>query len=168
MPGDRVAVVGTGGVAELAAKLARALGAEATRIGTEELLELSSGADGGRLAGRFDVVVSAEVAPPAELTGERRFIPALLRRRGSLVLCDEPLQPPVAGFSIERDGDAKHMAVTACRLENTQEVIDLCAAQRVTVQVEVVSFRDIEQAHARLERDPGTRLVADASTLPER
>lgn len=168
MPGDRVAVVGTGGVAELASKLAEALGAEATSVTLDQLSALSRGADERRLAGRFDVVVRADVAPPDETTEERRFMSALLRGRGSLLLCDEPLRRPVLGLSIELDGVQKNLAATPCRLEHTQEVIDLCAAKGVTVQVEMVSFRDIEEAHARLERDPGTRLVADMSTLPGR
>ena len=168
MPGDRVAVVGNGGVAELASKLAQALGAEATRVSMEELAGLSRGAGDGRLAGRFDVVVNAEVEPPEKITEERQFMLALLRHGGSFLICEEPLPPPVLGISLELDGDEMRLAATACRLEQTQEVIDLCAARGVTLDVEVVSFRDIEEAHARLEREPGRRLVADMSTLPGR
>lgn len=168
MPGDRVAVLGTGGVAELASKLAHALGAEVTRVDLEQLGELARGSDPRALLGRFDVVVSAKVGPsPGELTEEARWVAKLMRNRASVFLCDEPLSmPPVLGLCAERDGDQKQIHATPCPPRYTQEVLDLCAAQGVAVEVEMVSLRDIADVHARLKREPGRRLVADLRTLP--
>ena len=58
-PGDRVAVLGTGVVADLASKLAAALGAAVDRVELPQLAAIEGG-DRARASG-FDVVVSAEV-----------------------------------------------------------------------------------------------------------
>src|SRR5678815_4238712 len=95
LPGDRVAVLGTGAVAELASKLGQALGAAVDRAALAQLAAIDRGDD--TLVGRFDLVVSAEVDPPSEPTEDRKYVPALLRRPGAILLCDEPLYPPGAG-----------------------------------------------------------------------
>ena len=166
LPRDRVAVLGTGTVAELASKLAAALGAAVERVDLGRLAAIERGDD--TLVGRFDVVVSAEVNPPEELTGERKFVPALVRRPGAVLLCDEPLYPPVAALSVDWGEQTQGLAVTVCRQEQTQQMLDLCATSGVTLEVEQVSFADIVNAHERLQREPGCRLVADLATLPGR
>ena len=166
LPGDRVAVLGNGVVADLASKLAAALGAAVDRV---ELAHLAAIEGGDRAwASGFDVVVSAEVDPPSDLADQRQHVASLLRRPGSILLCDEPLYPPVVGLSVEWGEQTAGMAVTVCRPEQTQEMLDLCANAGVTVDVELVSFADIVDAHERLEREPGRRMVAELATLPAR
>ncbi|HTP27970.1 MAG TPA: NAD(P)-dependent alcohol dehydrogenase, partial [Anaeromyxobacteraceae bacterium] len=99
--GDRVAVVGLGGLGHMAVKLASSMGAEVTvlstsrgkeadarRLGAHEFALTSERATFTRLSGRFDLIIDA-VSAPHDLNA---YI-GMLRVEGAMVLLGVPPRP---------------------------------------------------------------------------
>ncbi len=174
-PGQRVGVVGLGGLGHMAVKLAHAMGAEVTLFSTSA----SKAADAERLGakhfvatkdkgalesqkGRFDLLidtVSAEHDYNAHL--------ATLRPRGTMVLVGAPpTAQPIRAFSLI--GGAKRLVGSAIGgIPETQEMLEFCAAHGVEADVERISIDAINTAYDRmLKSDVRYRFVIDLATLP--
>jgi uncharacterized zinc-type alcohol dehydrogenase-like protein len=171
--GDRVAVVGLGGLGHMGVKLAKAMGAHVTvlshspgkredalRLGADDFVATGEPEAFKRNAKRFDVIldtVSAEHDYNAYLS--------LLKRDGTMVVVGLPEAMPLDASSLIM-GRRRLAGSLIGGIRETQEMLDFCAAHGVTSDVEVIAIADINKAYERmLKSDVRYRFVIDLSTL---
>jgi uncharacterized zinc-type alcohol dehydrogenase-like protein len=173
-PGDRVGVVGLGGLGHMAVKLAASMGAEVTmlstsrskredarRLGAHEFALTSEPGTFDRLARRFDLILDT-VSAPHDLND---YI-GLLKVEGTMVLLGvPPAPPPVHAFSLI--GGRRMLAGSLIGgIAETQEMLEYCAKHGIVSDVEVIPAHRIDEAYERTVRgDVRYRFVIDVSTL---
>ncbi len=172
--GTRVGVVGLGGLGHMAVKLAASMEAEVTmlstsrakepdarRLGAHHFALTSDPATFTRLAGHFDLLLDT-VSAPHDL--DRHL--GMLRVDGAMVLLGVPPTPaPVHAFSLI--GGRRTLSGSLIGgIAETQEMLDHCAAARITSDVEVIPIQQINEAYERMIRaDVRYRFVIDLSSL---
>lgn len=174
-PGQKVGVIGLGGLGHMGVKFAKALGAkvvmittspekgkDATRIGADEV-QVSRDADAMRAhAGSFDfllntIPVSHDVNPYL----------ALLKRDRTMALVGvvTALNPPVLGMNLIMGRRSLTGSAIGGMVE-TQEMMDFCAEHNIVSDVEMIAIKDVNQAYERLvKKDVKYRFVIDMATL---
>jgi uncharacterized zinc-type alcohol dehydrogenase-like protein len=173
-PGQKVGVVGIGGLGHMGIKLAKALGAYVVVFTTSQ----SKVADAKRL-GADEVVLSKDPEQMAKHTGSLHFILdtvsaqhdlnaylSLLRVDGTLALVGAPENPlPVAAFSLIPY--RKSLAgSTIGSIAETQEVLDFCAKHNIAADIEIIPIQRINEAYDRLlKSDVHYRFVIDMASL---
>jgi alcohol dehydrogenase (NADP+) len=175
-PGQKVGVVGLGGLGHMAVKFARAFGAhvvlfttslakkdDALRLGAHEVVVTKDPAALAAHAGTFDFIldtVSAQHDIDAFL--------GLLKRGGNMTLVGAPEEPsPVAAFSLifKRASLAGSLIGG---IAETQEMLDYCAEHGITSDIELIPMASINDAYERmLKSDVKYRFVIDMATLPK-
>lgn len=172
--GDRVGVVGLGGLGHLAVKLAAAMGAEVTMLSTSEAKKADAGRLGAkhfaltsdkstfkRLAGHFDLLIDT-ISAPHDLNSHL----ALLKPYGAMVLLGVPPKPyELHAFSLL--GGNKRLAGSGIGgMKETQEMLDFCAKHGIVSDVEVIPVQKINDAYERLTRgDVRYRFVIDIASF---
>ncbi|MDL2172398.1 MULTISPECIES: NAD(P)-dependent alcohol dehydrogenase [Asaia] len=173
-PGQRVGIVGLGGLGHMAVKFARAFGAEVVLFTTSQ----SKVEDGLRL-GAHEVVLSKDPEAMAKETSRFDFILDavaadhdinaylnLLKREGTLVQVGAPENPlPVSVFSLimKRRNFAGSLIGG---IAETQEMLDFCGVHGITSDIEMIAMDEIENAYSRmLKSDVKYRFVIDMATL---
>lgn len=175
--GDRVGVVGLGGLGHMAVKLAASMGAEVTMLSTSRAKEADArrlGAHGfeltrdektfEKLAGRFDLLVDTISAPH----DYNRYL-GMLRPLGTMVLVGVPTEPaPLSAFALV--GGNKRLAGSMIGgMAETQEMLDYCAEQKIVSDVEVIPIQKVDEAYERmLKADVRYRFVIDIASLEPR
>ncbi len=175
-PGQKVGVIGLGGLGHMGVKFAKALGAhvvmittspskgeDAVRLGADEVLVSRDEAAMGKAKASFDfllntVPVGHDLNPYAEL----------LKLDGAMVLVGAltPLEPLVGAHLIMGRRSIAGSAIGG--LAETQEMIDFCAEHGVLPDVEMIAMRDINDAYERLlKNDVRYRFVIDMATLKD-
>lgn len=173
-PGQRVGVVGLGGLGHMAVKLAAAHRADATvfttspgklddarRLGAKDAV-LSTDAEAmERVAGAFDLLIST--VPKAY-----PLLPFLnvLKPDGTLVNVGAlDMLQEVSGPSLVMG--RKGVAGSAIGgIAETQEMIDYCSARNIKADVEVIRPEDINKAFDRVvNKDVRYRFVIDMASL---
>jgi alcohol dehydrogenase (NADP+) len=173
-PGQRVGVVGLGGLGHMAVKLAASLGCEVTmlstskakeadarRLGAHEFALTSDKATFKKLAGRYDLIIDTISAPH-----DYNAYLGLLKVDGTMVLLGVPPQPaPVAAFALI--GGRRSLAGSLIGgIAETQELLDHCAKHGITSDVEVIPVQQVNEAYGRmLKNDVRYRFVLDLATL---
>jgi alcohol dehydrogenase (NADP+) len=173
-PGDRVGVVGLGGLGHMAVKLARSMGAEVTvlstsaskesdarRLGATEFVVTKNASDMQRLAGRLDLIIDTVSA-----SHDYNAYLALLRPRGTMVVVGAPPEAvPVHAFSLI--GANRRLAGSMIGgIVETQEMLDHCAKHGVVSDIEVIPIDKINDAYERvLKSDVRYRFVIDIASL---
>jgi uncharacterized zinc-type alcohol dehydrogenase-like protein len=171
--GDKVGVLGFGGLGDMAAKLAKAMGAEVTvftrtkeklddaaRLGVQGVLE--SDQDGLKaLTGSFDFILSTV----PEKHDVNPFI-ALLKRDATL--CVVGALEPLAG--VNNQEVAFHRKSVAGSLigsiADTQEVLDFCAAHNIGPDIEIIDIQEINDAYKKvIDAEVRFRYVIDMASL---
>ena len=175
-PGQKVGIVGLGGLGHMGVKFAKALGAYVVMITTSE----EKGRDAKRL-GADEVLVSKDPQAMAAHAGSFDFlldtIPVshdvnpyltLLKLDGAMVLVGAltPLEGIVGGYLM---AGRKTLAGSAIGgMAETQEMLDFCAEHGIVSDVEIVPIQAINEAFDRLERnDVKYRFVIDMASLKE-
>ena len=173
-PGDRVAVVGLGGLGHMAVKLAAAMGAEVTMLSTSRAkeadarrlgahaFELTGGPDAlARLSGRYDLIIDT-ISVNHDLNAHLD----LLRTKGTMVLVGVPPAPaPVAAMPLIF-GNKRLAGSMIGGIAETQEMLDFCGAKKIVADVEIIPIRKINEAYERMIRsDVRYRFVIDIATL---
>jgi len=172
--GDKVGVVGLGGLGHMAVKFADAFGAhvvlfttspnktqDAFRLGADEVVVSKSEEAMNQHLNSFDFIidtVSAQHDPNAYL--------GMLKRDGAMVLVGVPPEPvPVAAFSLI--GRRRQLAGSLIGgIAETQEMLDFCAERGITSDVEVIAMDRINEAYERMLRsDVKYRFVIDMASL---
>jgi uncharacterized zinc-type alcohol dehydrogenase-like protein len=173
-PGQKVGIVGLGGLGHMGVKLAKAMGAEVV------LFTTSAGKieDGKRL-GASTVVVSKnadEMTPHAnsfdfilDTVSADHDINAylqLLKRDATMVLVGAP-STPIALLGFNLLFGRKRLAGSAIGgLAETQEMLDFCGKHGITADIEKIPMQKINDAYERLlKSNVKYRFVIDMATL---
>ena len=168
--GQKVGVVGLGGLGHMAVKFANAFGAhvalfttspkktqDALRLGAHEVIVSKDPDAMAKHTATFDFIldtVSAEHDLNAYL--------ALLKRDGTMTLVGAPPNPvPVAGFSLIM-GRRQLAGSLIGGLPETQEMLDFCAERGILCDVEMIRMQQANDAYERILRsDVKYRFVVD-------
>jgi uncharacterized zinc-type alcohol dehydrogenase-like protein len=172
--GQKVGIIGLGGLGHMGVKFAKAFGAHVVMVTTSP----EKGKDALRL-GADEVLVSKDPDAMAKAKGTFDFllntIPVghdvnpyltLLKLDGVMVLVGAltPLQP-MAGFNLIA-GRRSVAGSGIGGMAETQEMIDFCAEHGVVSDVEMIRIQDINQAYERMLRnDVRYRFVIDMASL---
>ncbi len=173
--GDKVGVIGLGGLGHMAVKIAKALGATVTVFTTSP-----SKKDDALGLGADHVVVSTDPGAMAAANGTLNAIldtvaavhdlnPYLrtLARDGALIQLGLPSDemPPVDPGLLIRKRLAYGGSVIG-GIAETQEMLDFCAEHGIVSDIEMVSAPDLDAAYDRMVAgDVKYRFVLDTSTL---
>jgi uncharacterized zinc-type alcohol dehydrogenase-like protein len=173
-PGQKVGVVGLGGLGHMGVKLAASMGAEVTVFSTSPGKE-----EDARGLGAHHFVVTKDPAKLESLAGQFDFILDtvsashdlnlylnLLKREGALVLVGAPEKPlEVHAFSIITNGRTLAGSMIG-GIRETQEMLDYCAENNITSDVEVIPIEQITEAYERtVKGDVRYRFVIDMKSL---
>lgn len=173
-PGQKVGIVGLGGLGHMGVKLARAFGAhvvlfttspgktaDALRLGAHEVVVSKDDAQLAAHAGRFDFILDC-VSAPHDLNAYLN----LLKRDGNLTLVGAPDKPlPVAAFPlIMRRRSFSGSLIGG--LPETQEMLDFCGRHNIACDIEMIRMDQINEAYERmLKSDVKYRFVIDMTSL---
>lgn len=175
-PGQKVGVVGLGGLGHMAVKIAKAMGAEVIVFTTS-----TSKVEDAKRLGADDVVLSKDEAQMERYTGKLHFILdavsaqhdinaylSLLRVDGSLALVGAPEHPlPVAAFSLI-GGRRSFAGSLIGGIAETQEMLDFCGKHNIVSDIEIINIQQINEAYERLLKgDVKYRFVIDMKSLKE-
>ncbi len=174
-PGQRVGIVGLGGLGHMGVKLAKAMGArvavfttspskveDAKRLGADEVI-ISKDADAMAAEARsFDFILNT-VAASHNLDP---FIGAL-KRDGTMTLVGAPSEPhPSPGVMGMIFGRKSLAGSLIGGIAETQEMLDFCGKHGITADIELIPIQEINTAYARmLKSDVKYRFVIDIGTL---
>ncbi|WP_158808907.1 NAD(P)-dependent alcohol dehydrogenase [Beijerinckia sp. L45] len=173
-PGQKVGIVGLGGLGHMGVKIAHAMGAKVT------LFTTSPGkSDDARKLGADEVVISKDAAAMAAQGETFDFILdtvaadhdinaylGLLKPDCTLVQVGAPEKPlAVNVFSViwRRRNFAGSLIGG---IAETQEMLDFCAKHNITADIEMIKMDEIETAYTRmLKSDVKYRFVIDMASL---
>jgi uncharacterized zinc-type alcohol dehydrogenase-like protein len=171
--GDKVAVVGLGGLGHMAVKLAKAIGAhvtvlshsptkreEAIRLGANDFIATADESVFKKNAERFDFILDTASAPH-----DYNAYLSLLRRDRTMVLVGLPPPTPLSAHAlVSRRRRLAGSSIGGIR--ETQELLDFCGSKNVGAEVEVIPIQQINQAYERVDRsDVHYRFVIDLASL---
>ena len=172
--GQKIGIVGLGGLGHMGVKFAKAFGAHVVLFTTSP----GKVADGKRL-GAHEVVISKDEKQMAAHANSFDFILDavsanhdinvylnLLKRDGNLVQVGAPAQPlPVAVFPLIFKRRSFSGSLIG-GLPETQEMLDFCGKHNITCDIEMIRMDQINTAYERmLKSDVKYRFVIDMSTL---
>lgn len=173
--GDKVGIIGIGGLGHMAVMIAKALGAEVTAITTKsekKQAALELGAD--------SVLISDDKAAMKEY--ENRFdfilctIPetfdvnpyiSLLGIRGSLITVGllGPYKAPINNMEVAKLNRSVGGSIIGGVAE-TQEVLDFCAKHQILPHVQLIPIQDVNDAFEKIkDEDVRFRYVIDMASL---
>jgi alcohol dehydrogenase (NADP+) len=172
--GQKVGIVGLGGLGHMGVKIAAALGAhvvlfttspnkkeDAQRLGAHEVVVSKNQNEMDRHLGSFDFILDT-VSAPHDLNSYL----TLIKRDGTLTLVGAPPQPPtieVFNLIFKRRQIAGSLIGG---IPETQEMLDFCAQHKLTADVEVIPIQKINEAYERMLRsDVKYRFVIDMASL---
>jgi uncharacterized zinc-type alcohol dehydrogenase-like protein len=172
--GQKVGIVGLGGLGHMGLKFAKAFGAhpvlfttspnktqDAIRLGAEEVVISKNAAEMEKQASSFDFIldcVSADHDMNAYLQ--------LLKLDGTMVLVGAPERPqPIKAFSLLPN--RRRLAGSSIGgIRETQEMLDFCAKNGITSDIEKIKIQQINEAYDRLlKSDVKYRFVIDMASL---
>ena len=171
--GDKVAVVGLGGLGHMGVKIAHAMGAHVTvlshspgkredalKLGADDFLATKDASIFQQNAKRFDFIldtVSAQHDYNAYLN--------LLKRDGTMVLVGMPDPAPLSAGPLVM-GRRRLAGSLIGGIRETQEMLDFCAAHDVASDIELIPIDRINEAYERMIRnDVRYRFVIDIASL---
>ncbi len=172
--GQKVGVVGLGGLGHMGVKFARAFGAHVVVFTTSP----SKVEDALRL-GAHEVVNSRDAEAMAKHTGTFNFILdtvsadhdlnaylSLLTMDGNMTLVGAPEKPaPVSAFAL-LFGRRSLSGSLIGGIAETQEMLDFCGKHGITADVEVIPIQKINEAYERLlKSDVKYRFSIDMASL---
>jgi uncharacterized zinc-type alcohol dehydrogenase-like protein len=176
-PGQKVGIVGLGGLGHMGVKIAAAMGAhvvlfttspgktaDALRLGAKEVVVSKDQAQMDAHANSFDFILNT-VAVSHNLDP---FL-ALLKLDGTMTLVGAPAtahpSPGVFGLIMKRRRLAGSLIGG---IAETQEMLDFCAEHGIVSDVETIRMSQINEAYERmLKSDVKYRFVVDMSTVQE-
>lgn len=172
--GDKLAVVGLGGLGHMAVKIAASMGAEVTMLSrspgkakdAEELgahhFALTTDKEKMKeLANTFDFIIDTVSAEH-----DYNEYLALLGTNGVMVLLGVPPTPSdVQAFHLIM-GRKSLVGSLVGGIKETQEMLDYCAEHNITSDVEMIRMDQINEAYERtLKGDVHYRFVIDMATI---
>jgi uncharacterized zinc-type alcohol dehydrogenase-like protein len=173
-PGQKVGVVGLGGLGHMGVKIAAAMGAEVTVFSTSPGKEADA-----RGLGAHNFVVTRDPANLAPLEGTFNFILdtvsadhdlsvylRMLGLRGVMVVVGVPEKPAAIHSTSLIFGNKSLAGSLIGGIPETQEMLDFCADHNITADVEVITPARIEEAYDRtVKGDVHYRFVIDTAAI---
>ena len=174
--GDKVGVVGLGGLGHMGIKFAHAMGAHTVMITTSP-----SKSEDAKSLGADEVLISKDEEQMKKHAASFDFllntIPVghdmnpytnLLKRDSTMVIVGavEPLDPLHGGSLIM--GRKSIAGSLIGGIKETQEMLDFCGEHNVVSDIEMIDIQDINKAYDRLQKsDVKYRFVIDMKSLKE-
>jgi len=172
-PGQKVGIIGLGGLGHMGVKLAAAMGAQvvmittspakaqdAKHLGASDVLISKDAADMKKHAASFDLIIDT-IPVPHDVNPYL----GLLKRDKTLVLVGpvDPVDVHGANLIMRR----RHVAGSMIGgIAETQEMLDFCGKHNIVSDVEVISAADINTAYERmLKSDVKYRFVIDIASM---
>jgi len=174
-PGQKVGIVGLGGLGHMALKFSRALGAshivqfttspnkrdDALRLGAHEVVISRDERAVMAHAGTFDFILDAVSA-----NHDVNVLLSLLKRDGHLVLVGLPSEPLAVGAFPLISGRKSLSGSMIGGIRETQEMLDFCGAHGIVADIERIPIQKVNEAYERTIRaDVKYRFVIDLSSL---
>jgi uncharacterized zinc-type alcohol dehydrogenase-like protein len=172
--GQKVGVVGLGGLGHMAVKFAHAFGAhvvlfttspgktdDAKRLGAHEVVVSKNNDEMKKHAKSFDFIIDT-VSAKHDLNAYL----ALVKRDGTMTLVGAPPEPvALDAFSlIHRRRQLAGSLIGG--IKETQEMLDFCAEHGITCDIEMIPIDKINEAYERmLKSDVKYRFVIDLASL---
>ena len=174
--GQKVGVVGLGGLGHMGVKLAKALGAyvvvfttspskveDALRLGADEVVNSKNEDEMQKHLNSFHFIldtVSAKHDINAYLL--------LLRRDGNLTQVGVPPEPLLLSVGSLIFGRRSLSGSLIGGIKETQEMLDFCGKHNVTADIELIPIQNINEAYDRLVKsDVKYRFVIDMASLKQ-
>src|SRR5260221_6235632 len=174
--GQKVGIVGLGGLGHMSVKFAKAFGAQvvlfttsagkiadAKRLGADEVIISKDAAEMLKHANTFNFILDT-VSGDHDLNAYLQ----LLKLDGTMTLVGAPEKPaPVAAFNLLIG--RKRLAGSAIGgIRETQEMLDFCAANNIVADTEVIPIQQINNAYERLlKSDVKYRFSIDMASLKQ-
>ncbi len=172
--GQRVGIVGLGGLGHMAVKFANAFGAkvfvlsrspgkekDAKRLGAHGIILSNNAQEMEKHAGSFDFMLDT-VSADHDLNANL----ALVKRSGNYVLVGAPEHPlKLASFNLVMQ--RRHLSGSLIGgLKETQEMLDYCGKKGIVCDIETIPIQKINEAYERvLKSDVKYRFVIDLASL---
>jgi uncharacterized zinc-type alcohol dehydrogenase-like protein len=172
--GQKVGVVGLGGLGHMAVKFAHALGAhvvvfttspnkkeDALRLGADEVVVSRNASEMTKHTGSFDFILDA-------VSGEHDINAYinLLGVDGNLTMVGAPPKPLSVSAIGLIVGRRSLSGSNIGGLPETQEMLDFCGAHNITADVEVIPIQKVNEAYERLlKSDVKYRFSIDMASL---
>lgn len=172
--GDKVGIIGLGGLGHMGVKFANALGAHVVMITTSP-----SKAEDAKKLGAHEVLISKNEEEMAKHKATFDFIlntipvghkmdpyVALLKIDATMVLVGaiEPLDPLNGGSLIK--GRKRIAGSLIGGIKETQEMLDFCGKHNIVSDIEMIDIKDINDAYDRVVKaDVKYRFVIDMASL---
>ncbi|PSB15213.1 hydroxyacid dehydrogenase [filamentous cyanobacterium Phorm 46] len=174
--GQKVGVVGLGGLGHMGVKLAKAFGAhvvvfttspnkveDALRLGADEVVNSKNADEMKKHLNSFHFIldtVSAQHDINAYLL--------LLKRDGNLTQVGVPAEPLSLNVSSLIFGRRSLSGSLIGGIKETQEMLDFCGKHNITSDIELIPIQNINQAYDRLVKsDVKYRFVIDMASLQQ-
>ena len=172
--GDKVGVIGLGGLGHMGVKFAHAMGAhvvmittspskseDAKKLGADEVLISKNEEDMKKQAGTFDFLLNT-----VPVGHDMNPYVALLKRDATMVLVGaiEPLDPVHGGGLIT--GRKRIAGSVIGGIKETQEMLDFCGKHNIVSDIEMIDMQNINEAFDRVVKsDVKYRFVIDMKSL---
>lgn len=173
-PGQKVGIVGLGGLGHMAVKLARAFGAhvvvfttspskkdDAIHLGAHEVVLSRNAEEMNKHVGSFDFILDAVAA-----LHDVNALINLLKVDGTLTLVGAPEKPhSVSAFPLLL-GRRRLAGSVIGSIAETQEMLDFCGKHNITADVEVIPIQKLNEAYDRMSKgDVKYRFSIDMTSL---
>lgn len=172
--GQKVGVVGLGGLGHMGVKLANAMGAhvvvfttspskveDAKRLGAHEVVISKDLAQMKSHMNTFDFILDTVSAPH-----DYDLYLSLLHRDGTMVLVGLPDKPPELHAAALIMGRRRLAGSLIGGIEETQEMLDFCAKHNIVSDIEMIPAQKINEAYERMiKSDVKYRFVIDMKSL---
>ena len=174
-PGQKVGVVGLGGLGHMGVKIAHAMGArvvlfttspgktaDALRLGADEVVVSRNADEMSAHANSFDFILNT-VAAPHNLDA----FTGLLKRDGTMTLVGAPAEPHPSPSVFNLVFKRRSIAGSLIGgIAETQEMLDFCAELGIVSDIEMIAMQDINEAYERmLKGDVKYRFVIDMASV---
>jgi len=175
-PGQRVGVVGIGGLGHMGIKIAKAMGAHVIVFTTS-----ASKTEDAKRLGADEVVLSTDAEQMAKYANSLHFVLdavsaqhdinaylQLLKLDGTIALVGLPEHElPIGAFNLV--GMRRNFSGSSIGgIAETQEMLDFCAEHNIVSDIEMINIQDINEAYERLLKgDVKYRFVIDMASLKE-
>jgi uncharacterized zinc-type alcohol dehydrogenase-like protein len=172
--GQKVGVVGLGGLGHMGVKLAKAFGAhvvvfthspnkvkDALRLGADEVVNSNNAGEMKNHLNSFHFILDA-VAAQHDINAYL----VLLRRDGTLTQVGVPSEPLAVQVDCLIHGRRNFSGSLIGGIKETQEMLDFCGKHNITADIELIPIQKINEAYNRVvKNDVKYRFVIDMASL---
>jgi alcohol dehydrogenase (NADP+) len=175
-PGQKVGVVGLGGLGHMGVKLAKAMGAkvvvfttspnkveDALRLGADEVVNSKNADEMKKHLNSFNFILDT-VSAPHDINAYL----LLLKLDGNLTQVGVPPEPLSLNVGSLIYGRRSLSGSLIGGIKETQEMLDFCGKHNITADIEMIQIQDIDRAYDRLVKsDVKYRFVIDMASLQQ-